>query len=411
MQYILARFESLSPLTLGALACIALTTVIFHIAFNEKTLEYGPTILTTTGIFATFLGIAVGLADFDVNDIQSSVPSLLNGLKTAFWASVAGVGGALTLKYRLYFLGLKAESGARSEGVGVEDIVAELNAIRWGLVGEEDGTLVSQVKLLRQDSNDRLDALKKAQVESLQMLSQMGSKALIEALRDVINDFNARINEQFGENFKHLNEGVAKLLIWQEQHKAHVEVMAERLNEIVEGAKTSATMSGQMIEQASGFTKVANDLAALISSLQTQKEQILSYATGLSSLLKSSETTIPKLESHIVELSQQLANGVSRSQEAFSKAIEEASAATLRSLDSAGKGTSKALEEHGKQLTQLAAKSAEQIDVLDRALAEQLTKSMEALGGQLAALSEKFVDDYTPLTDRLRSLILMAEAK
>jgi hypothetical protein len=34
----------------------------------------------------------------------------------------------------------------------------------------------------------------------------------------VVKDFNARINEQFGENFKQLNEGVAKLLVWQEQH-------------------------------------------------------------------------------------------------------------------------------------------------------------------------------------------------
>ena len=41
---------------------------------------------------------------------------------------------------------------------------------------------------------------------------------LVEALRDVVQDFNARINEQFGENFKHLKEGVAKLRVWQEQH-------------------------------------------------------------------------------------------------------------------------------------------------------------------------------------------------
>jgi hypothetical protein len=36
--------------------------------------------------------------DFKTNDIQGSVPELVNGIKTAFWASVAGVGGALLLK-------------------------------------------------------------------------------------------------------------------------------------------------------------------------------------------------------------------------------------------------------------------------------------------------------------------------
>jgi len=40
----------------------------------------------------------------------------------------------------------------------------------------------------------------------------------------VVQDFNARINEQFGENFKHLKEGVAKLRVWQEQHVETISV-------------------------------------------------------------------------------------------------------------------------------------------------------------------------------------------
>ena len=72
--------------------------------------------------------------------------------------------------------------------------------------------MVSQLKLLRSDTNERLDVLKKAQIEALQKLSEMGSKALVEALRDVIRDFNTKITEQFGDNFKQLNEAVAKLL-------------------------------------------------------------------------------------------------------------------------------------------------------------------------------------------------------
>ena len=47
---------------------------------------------------------------------------------------------------------------------------------------------------------------------------------LVEALRDVVQDFNARVNEQFSETFKHLNEGVAKLLVWQEQHVETISV-------------------------------------------------------------------------------------------------------------------------------------------------------------------------------------------
>ena len=104
------NFLSTLPIETRAwLIIIALGIILFHAMYNEKTSIYGPTILTTTGIFATFLGIALGLYGFDTANIQASVPSLLAGLKTAFWASVAGVGGALSLKLRHFFFGKTPE--------------------------------------------------------------------------------------------------------------------------------------------------------------------------------------------------------------------------------------------------------------------------------------------------------------
>jgi len=158
-------FSTLPAYTVAFVVFIVLVTLAFHVTFSEKAVDTGPTILTTTGIFATFLGIAIGLSKFDVSDLQASVPALLDGLKTAFWASVAGVGGALTLKYRLYVFGIAdSHHGVGTTDASVETIVEELRAVRWSLVGTEDGTLVSQIKLMRQDTIDRLDALKKAQM-------------------------------------------------------------------------------------------------------------------------------------------------------------------------------------------------------------------------------------------------------
>jgi hypothetical protein len=41
--------------TQASVAFIVLLTLIFHARFNFKTFAYAPTILTTTGIFFTFL--------------------------------------------------------------------------------------------------------------------------------------------------------------------------------------------------------------------------------------------------------------------------------------------------------------------------------------------------------------------
>jgi hypothetical protein len=145
---------------------ISLLTLYFHVRYNEQSVNYGPTILTTTGIFATFVGIAIGLASFNSADIQSSVPALLGGLKTAFWGSIAGVGGALTIKFRqLIFGNPKSFAGTGVEGdVTAHDLAQLLKNIQQSLVGSDDSTLITQMRLARQENNDRLDALKKAQI-------------------------------------------------------------------------------------------------------------------------------------------------------------------------------------------------------------------------------------------------------
>ena len=403
----ISELSQLPTITLISVLFVLLMFVFFHVNYNERTVEFGPTILTTTGIFFTFLGIAIGLIEFDVSNIQASVPALLGGLKTAFLASVVGVGGALTLKFRHY---LFAKKGAGPvTGATVDDLADSLRSIHWALAGDSDATLVTQLKLMRQDSNDRLDALKKAQTEALQILSKMGSEALVEALRDVIRDFNVRINEQFGENFRHLNEGVAKLLVWQEQHRQHVDTMATRLDEILKIAQTTTDTHKQVVDQSSIFAKIAAELSSLLSALETQKRQINSYAQSLATLLNSAKDAVPQIESRITAIATDLAQAVTKNQQTMSKAIEESAASISRTLDGASKTSVKAAEEHYKQIAQLVAKSKDQIDLLDAALSEELKKSLQALGGQLAALSEKFVSDYGPLTENLRKVVRIAE--
>ena len=60
--------------------------------------DISPGILTSLGILGTFLGIFLGLMDFDIRTINRSVPELLEGLKVAFGTSILGLGGALIFR-------------------------------------------------------------------------------------------------------------------------------------------------------------------------------------------------------------------------------------------------------------------------------------------------------------------------
>jgi hypothetical protein len=436
----IAYFLTLPSPTQSSVAFVLLLTIFFHATFSQKTVSYAPTILTTTGIFFTFLGIALGLAHFDTENIQASIPALLGGLKTAFWASVAGVGGALTIKFRHFFFGVKrdASSTESEEEVTALDLARLLGGIQQALVGQDEDTLISQIKLSRQDTNDRLDALRKAQNEALQKLSEMGSKALVEALRDVIQDFNSRLTEQFGENFKQLNEAVGRLLSWQDRYKNFVDEITLRLVQNINSMTTATANYTELVGKAETFSKISQDLSGLLSSLEVQKQQLAGSLKALTDLLQAASGSLPQIETKVMELTgqlstavrqttqevgrtiaenslllrtsaqeatKQIATGVAEQQKELSKALAENVLLIRNSIQGVNQDFTKVNQDFNKQMNELATKTKEQVAVLDAALAEELKKSLESLGRQLAALSEKFVSDYGPLTDKLKLLV------
>lgn len=381
------------------LVAILVVTFAFHIRFTPKTVANGPAILTTTGIFATFLGIAVGLSEFDTTNVQASVPSLLAGLKTAFWASVAGVGGALTLKFRDHLVGPRQSANADDIGeeVTAADLARQLSNIHRALAGSEDGSLISQMKLSRQDSNDRLDGLKAAQLEALQKLSDMGSKTLVEALRDVIRDFNSKISEQFGDNFKELNSAVAKLLEWQERYRQHVDSSAAALSEITQLTAKSAEHYASFVDHSSQFSKVATDLKSLLTTLNAEKERLTIVSGELARLLQAASGSLPEVERKIVDMSNQVAQGMAQHQRIVGQAVADNSAALKAAIDDVA-----------RDLSQITATTREHVSALEERLGAALEESLNSLGRQLTALSQAFVEDYTPLTERLRAVVRMA---
>ncbi|MBY6234663.1 apolipoprotein A1/A4/E domain-containing protein [Vibrio harveyi] len=208
-------------------------------------------ILTSLGILGTFAGIVVGLMEFNPTDIDGSIESLLAGLKTAFLTSLVGMAASIIYKAILGTIPQKGEDAIK--GVGPEEIFQVMsqqlrssNELLASIKGEEDTSLVSQLKKLRTDINDgqkeqtAYQNLKITQTEKFQatlwekmdefgeLLSKSATEQVINALKEVIVEFNDKLTEQFGENFKRLDESVKKLVDWQENYKDQLEDMATK---------------------------------------------------------------------------------------------------------------------------------------------------------------------------------------
>src|SRR6516164_1745344 len=318
-------FLTLPFFTQSAIIILLVFGVVAHIAYGERVVHDGPSIFTTGGIFFTFLGIAQGLYGFDPAQVDASVPILLAGLKTAFFASVVGVFVALTIKLRYAAFGLPTRMhDDKTEGATVDDLYAQLIAVQQSIAGKEDSTLLTQLKLTRTDTNDRLDRLQRSYTEFAQKVAENNSRALIQALQEVIRDFNTKISEQFGDNFKQLNEAVGSLLNWQDSYRTQIGEMIEQQSVAAANMKTATEQYTTLVSKAEIFSTISTQLTRLLTGLDTQRTQLQGSLESLARLLSAASGSLPQIESKIVELTEQVTFGVNQNQDQMTKVVRDA---------------------------------------------------------------------------------------
>ncbi len=89
--------------------------------------EYSPTLLTSLGSLGTFVGIVVGLLNFDAQNIDGSITALLGGLKTAFITSIVGTGLAIIYRgFVVPFLNRTVAGPELDEAVTAGDLLGVL---------------------------------------------------------------------------------------------------------------------------------------------------------------------------------------------------------------------------------------------------------------------------------------------
>jgi hypothetical protein len=297
-------WETLNGFTQFSTVLISSVALLFHIRWSRRATALGPTILTTLGIFFCFAGIAWGLLDFDPNNVRSSVPHLLGGIRTAFWSSVVGIFWALTLKIRVALLGDAAlpASGAQ-EGSTVDDLARLLVQLNRSIAGGDDCSLLSQAKLLRADSIDRIDRLNEAFGRFAENIAETNSKALVSALSEVVRDFNA---------------GVERLVSLQVQYEHQLGALIEQETATRESMTEAALRFTDIVNTASEFAAVARSLQNIVRAMNNQSEQLARALMLLSGLIAEVTEGLPIIEQRIGQLIARSEQGVLPNQETLS---------------------------------------------------------------------------------------------
>lgn len=287
----------------------------------SRFLENAPNIMTSLGILGTFTGIVVGLLHFDTANIDESITLLLAGLKTAFITSLFGMFSAIVFKAAdsMYFAGKRdlADTPAEVTPSHIHNELKKANEqlfnLKESMAGSEEGSLVGQMKLARgeiRDSNQQRAYLQKEFQEKLfnemqhfaEMLSKSATEQVIEALRQVILDFNRNLTEQFGDNFKRLDASVQKLVVWQQQYMEQLTQMAEQYAEGVKAIDQTREAVGQIGDKTAEIPASMDKLQNVLQVNQHQIQELQRHLEAFVQMRDKAVEAVPTINSRLDEV-------------------------------------------------------------------------------------------------------------
>lgn len=150
---------------------------------------FNPQLLSSTvvslGLLGTFGGIMYGLWVFSVEQIDSSIPQLLEGLKTAFLTSIAGMLASLILKLVPVFYGIRKEE-EQEEEITDKQLLLVLENIEKNTQPTATLALVQEVKFSNEQLKNNFQSLNDNLQNMVARELHFNTEALASSLQTVI---------------------------------------------------------------------------------------------------------------------------------------------------------------------------------------------------------------------------------
>lgn len=319
-------------------------------------IEMIPSLISTLGVLGTFFGITIGLIYFDTNDLPHSIPLLLNGLKTAFFTSLAGMLGSLFLSWRVNKL-FDYETAGVSEST------------------EAAGLVVKALGKLEKQADD-------------QATNQKVFYNTAQKLLQNIEDYNKKISVNTDTMTAALNElrlGIRQVTETQSS-------VASQVNELLENSveinQTNKSVLAQTIDQANNIGEILDQTGALVSGQNNTGEKLDKLGDRL-------HGEVVEIEDKMSETNKLLTEKFEEFSELLKKSNTEALVEVMK----------KVTEEFQKQMDALISKLIkENFDQLNKSVErlntwQQENKEMiQSLTQQYKQMAENFEKTSTSLT-------------
>lgn len=290
-------------------------------------------IIMTLGVLGTFVGVFIGLLDFDINNIEASIPYLLDGLKIAFYTSIVGMTIAILISIYQRSIGFKIDNKDNLDFITIQskklDKLDELVSIATANLESKNVLLeikeilkkselltVSNINIndtlkkiqdsISQDIVKQIDSLSKSLSKEIEKLSNDFSSDVICSTNNLSNEFTNTINLHFSENFKRFNKAVDNLLEWQEEHKKNILDSNDILAQSAKSVKAVDEIISKIIERDEKTIELYKEVSNIMQEYKSQNiildeklQSMRDLGNGALQALKFMNTFFNDLNNHL----------------------------------------------------------------------------------------------------------------
>lgn len=492
------------PLMDKVIYFLMLACIFFSFKIKEKR-DIFVNAIATLGMIGTFFGICFGLQNFDSENLVKSIPVLLQGMKTAFYTSL--IGTSITIFYKIFFNLFERKDPTLEKynqynktfidhnkimikqnhdlfqllqnQLSINEKIEQYNAnffqlffdykianeqfiLSFNDYKQKNGKFISSFEEYKVKNIMALENLSSDFKQFKNSMAKENNEAFVSALNACIKNLNEEMMLQLGENFNKFNEGMIRVVKWQENYIETIQKTEEtqnnifkNINEVCENLDKTANNITTFSNRAESILEVSKALENTLdetnkiqegfkNNIDYMKEQLINLNNILDSLskfglsLNSISTDIENNTTNILHSSNSL-NETIENFDNMSKNIvskfnvilekqEENSDNIFKNLGNTLNKTMNKINELSsmveKEAKEISINSALQIESLHKQvnklvlehvnlmrteLESALKTSLINLGDELATLSEKFANDYEPLTKELAKIVEIAK--
>ena len=362
-----------------------------------------PNVFITLGVLGTFVGIFLGLQDFDVDNITESIPTLLEGLKTAFLTSIVGIFLSFLFGFFIQKVRPSAESESHSKPMDELTALQQIYATLVESRKESDTnlqTLRDAFYLLQEILIDAAIETKKLLSEKFdefsKLLTKNNTEALVEVMKSATEEFNKQmstlIDKLVKENFKELNTSVQQMNDWQQENKKMITQLTDQFKTV---SGEFQITSGAIKEITDNTNKLTNDnshLKKLIEALQKVMIDDTKYQEIVNKLISAVDTL--EGNTNAFDRTTHKLNDWVKNQRNFSDSV----ATLLERLEEIGKikdinevfwkNTEKQLNEGVNMIARANKSLSNDIEEIDQVFYDRLNKTLQNLDGLIRSIVE-----------------------